>query len=77
VWLYRKDIARGDRLPFALYAATALPVVVAISEIGVRTRCLQSDIAAALVGAAMLSVLLFPAIAGATRGPVSQSADAG
>jgi hypothetical protein len=36
----------------------ALPLVVAISEIGVRTQRMRPDIATALVGAAMLSVLL-------------------
>ena len=62
--LYRKDIPRYERLPFALYSATALPMVVAITNIGVRTGQMGTDIAAALVGAALMSVLLFPAIAG-------------
>jgi len=35
VLLYGRDLARRDRLPFALYSATALPLVVAITEIGV------------------------------------------
>jgi Kef-type K+ transport system membrane component KefB len=65
VFLYRSDITKRDLLPFALYSATALPMVVAITDIGVRTGRMQTDIAAGLVGAAMLSVLLFPAIAGA------------
>jgi hypothetical protein len=51
-------------LPFALYTATALPLVVAISNIGVATQQMRPDIAAALVGAALLSVLLFPTLAG-------------
>lgn len=67
VLLYRNDIAKGERLPFALYAATALPMVVAITEIGVRTGRMPPDIAAALVGAGMLSVVLFPTIAGILR----------
>jgi Kef-type K+ transport system membrane component KefB len=65
VFLYRSDITKRDLLPFALYSATALPMVVAITDIGVRTGRMQTDIAAGLVGAAMLSVLLFPTIAGA------------
>lgn len=64
VFLYRNDIAKEERLPFALYSAATLPMVVAIAEIGVRSGHMPSDIAAALVGAAMLSVLLFPTIAG-------------
>jgi Kef-type K+ transport system membrane component KefB len=64
VFLYRKDIAKGERLPFALYSATALPMLVAITDIGVRTGRMRTDIAAALVGAGLLYVLLFPTIAG-------------
>jgi hypothetical protein len=54
-------------LPFALYASTVLPMVLAITTIGVKTGRIQSDIAGALAGAAILSVLLFPAIAGTLR----------
>ena len=49
-------------------------MVVAITEIGVRSGRMRSDIAAALVGAGMLSVLLFPTIAGvllSKRAPTS------
>jgi Kef-type K+ transport system membrane component KefB len=77
VFLYRQDLAKGERLPFALYSATALNMVVAITNIGVRTGTMRSDIAAGLVGAGLISVLLFPAIAGAllsARGPVASSA---
>ena len=65
VLLYRRDLPKREWLPFALYSATALPMVVAIADIGVRSGRLPADIAAALVGAALLSVLLFPTIAGA------------
>ena len=65
VLLYRNDIAKYERLPFALYSATALPMVVAITDIGVRTGRLQTGIAAALVGAGLFSVLLFPTVASA------------
>ena len=65
VWLYRKDLVPDERWPFALYSATALSMVVAITDIGVRTGRMRSEIAAALVGAGLLSVLLFPTIAGA------------
>jgi Kef-type K+ transport system membrane component KefB len=37
VFLYRKDLAKEQRWPFALYSATALPMVVAITDIGIRT----------------------------------------
>jgi Kef-type K+ transport system membrane component KefB len=64
VFLYQKDLAKEERWPFALYSATALPMVVAITAIGIHTGRMRSDVAAALVGAGLLSVLLFPAIAG-------------
>jgi hypothetical protein len=60
VCLYWHEVEKADLLPLALYAATALPLVVAITEIGVATGRMRADNAAALVGAAMLSVLLFP-----------------
>ena len=64
VVLYRNDIAKNERLPFVLYSGTALPLVVAITNIGVRTGQLRADMAASLVGAGVLSVLLFPTLAG-------------
>jgi Kef-type K+ transport system membrane component KefB len=60
VLLYRNDIARWDLAPLALFSATGLPLIVAISEIGVATGRMRTDNAAALVGAAMISVFLFP-----------------
>jgi Kef-type K+ transport system membrane component KefB len=65
VFLYRNDIARRERLPFALSSAVAsLSIVVVITELGARSHVMSTDIAAALIGAALLSVLLFPTIAG-------------
>jgi Kef-type K+ transport system membrane component KefB len=64
VILYRKDLAKKERLPFALYSASTLPLLLALTEIGLRTGRMDPDIAAALVGAGMVSVLLFPTLAG-------------
>ena len=50
----------AQRRSMALYGATALPLVVAITSIGVTRNEMKSSTAAALVGAGMLSVLLFP-----------------
>jgi Kef-type K+ transport system membrane component KefB len=63
VMLYRKDLAKGERLPFVLYCGTALPLVVAITDIGVTSEGMSPEIAAAMVGAAVLTVLFFPAAA--------------
>jgi Kef-type K+ transport system membrane component KefB len=76
VLLYRNNIPREERLPFALYSATALSMVVAIANIEVRTGQLQTGIAAALEGAGLLSVLLFPTIAGRLMPKNSTVADA-
>lgn len=61
--LYRGDLHRADLVPFALYSATALPLLVAITELGLKTGRMRTDNAAALVGAGMLSVLIFPLLA--------------
>jgi Kef-type K+ transport system membrane component KefB len=77
VILYRNDLARKERLPFALYSASTLPLILALTEIGIRTGRMDPDIAAAMVGAGMVSVLLFPTLAGillSRRRPVSVEA---
>ena len=43
-----------------LFGATGLPIIVAVTAIGVDQGASTSGTAAALVGAGMLSVLLFP-----------------
>jgi Kef-type K+ transport system membrane component KefB len=63
--LYRKDLARAQRLPFALSSAVpSLSIIVVITEIGMRAKTMNPDVAAALIGAALLSVLLFPTLTG-------------
>ena len=52
----------------ALFASTGLPIIVAVTAIGVDEGVLQTSDAALLVGAGMLSVLLFPLIAMTLRG---------
>ncbi|MGH3682160.1 MAG: cation:proton antiporter [Natronosporangium sp.] len=57
---FRRVLPRPERTGLALYAATALPLVVVVTGIGVGNGWLSSATAAGLVGAAMLSVLVFP-----------------
>jgi hypothetical protein len=65
VLLYRGHIGTAQRLPFALSSAVpSLSIVVVITEIGVRAKSMNPDVAAAVIGAALLSVLLFSTIAG-------------
>ena len=63
VLLYRRDIPeRRTRWSLAMFSATGLPLIVAIAEIGVAAGQMRSSTAAALVGAGMVSVMLFPII---------------
>ncbi|MGV9451278.1 cation:proton antiporter [Streptomyces sp. NPDC003635] len=63
-----RDLTRRDRKALTLFAATALPLVVAITTIGVDEGTMRTDEAAALVGAAMVSVLVFPLVGLRLRG---------
>ena len=59
---------RRDRWATALFGATGLPIIVAVTTIGVAEGDLDSGTAAALVGAGLLSVLIFPLVALSIRG---------
>jgi Kef-type K+ transport system membrane component KefB len=63
-----RGAAARDRTALGLLGATGLPIVVAVTSIGVADGTLDSGTAAALVGAGMLSVLLYPFIGMALRG---------
>ena len=65
--VYRSALNRADRVALALFASTALPLVVVIVSIGVQTGRLRDDLGAALVGAAMLSLVVLPLLALRTR----------
>jgi Kef-type K+ transport system membrane component KefB len=53
----------ADKRATVLFSATGLPIIVAVTGIGVEAGYLEPGIASALVGAGMLSVLLFPLLA--------------
>lgn len=57
-----------DRTALGLLAATGLPIIVAVTAIGVDEGMLDSATAAALVGAGMLSVLIYPLLGMTLRG---------
>ncbi|MFM8350574.1 MAG: cation:proton antiporter [Actinomycetales bacterium] len=62
--IFRGVLPSGrDRSRLALYAATTLPLLVAITTVEVEAGAMMADNAAALVGAGVLSVLIFPFIA--------------
>jgi Kef-type K+ transport system membrane component KefB len=65
--LYRGVLSLRDRAALAFYSATELPLVVAITTIAVETDHMKTSTAAGLVGAAMLSTLIFPFVGQALR----------
>ena len=58
--LYRKVLSSTERRALAFFSATELPLVVAITTIAVDAGKMHTSTAAGLVGAAMLSTLIFP-----------------
>jgi hypothetical protein len=60
LFLYRRDLPLGQRVQMMFITATALPLLVALAEIGLRNGTMLPENAAALVGAGALSVLVFP-----------------
>ena len=60
LFLYRRDLPPTQRVQMMLLTATALPMLVALAEIGLRNGTMLRENAAALVGAGALSVLVYP-----------------
>ncbi|WP_347958055.1 cation:proton antiporter [Gordonia aichiensis] len=56
-----------ERIAVGLFGATGLPIIVVVSQIGVQQDVLTGTDAAVLVGAGLLSVLIFPLIAARVR----------
>ncbi len=73
--LYRSVLGAGDRLALAFFSATELPLVVAITTLATEAGEMRSSTAAGLVGAAMLSTLIFPFVAMALRRSASSRGD--
>jgi Kef-type K+ transport system membrane component KefB len=65
--LYRGVLDARDRAALAFYSATELPLVVAITTIAVETGHMRTSTSAGLVGAAMMSTLVFPFVGLALR----------
>ncbi len=65
--LYRGVLGARDRTALAFYCATELPLVVAITTLATDTGHMRASTAAGLVGAAMLSTLVFPFVGLALR----------
>jgi len=61
--IYRKVLAVRERIEMTFITATAMPLLIALAEIGLQDGRMLPSNAAALVGAGVLSVLVYPAIA--------------
>ncbi len=73
--LYRKLLSTRDRIALAFFMATELPLVVAITTIAVDEGHMRTSTAAALVGAAMLSTLIYPLVGLALRRKDAEAAE--
>jgi Kef-type K+ transport system membrane component KefB len=60
---YRRDLPMRERIQMMLLTATALPLLVALAKIGLDSGTMLPENAAALVGAGVLSVIVYPAVA--------------
>jgi Kef-type K+ transport system membrane component KefB len=63
VLLFGSLLRAGDRAVLALFSATALPLVIVITTTATRSGAMDQTTASALVGAGMVSVLVFPWLA--------------
>ena len=61
--IYRNDLKLRERVEMTFITATSLPLLIALAEIGEQDGVMVPATAAALVGAGVLSVLIYPLIA--------------
>jgi len=69
--LYRRVLDSRERLALAMFTSTQLPLVLAITTVARETGHMRSSTAAALVGAAVLSTLVYPILGLRLRGGVA------
>jgi Kef-type K+ transport system membrane component KefB len=67
--VYRHALAMRERTQLMLFTATTLPLIVALTQIGLNNGTMLPENAAALVGAGVLSVLVFPFVAVSMASP--------
>ncbi|WP_280235242.1 cation:proton antiporter [Nocardia cyriacigeorgica] len=77
VWFSERFVQHGanltephERVQLALYAATGLPIIVAVTQVATSTGLLEQQLASTMVAAGATTVLLFPLLArwAGTRG---------
>lgn len=80
VWFSERFVQHGanlatprERVQLALYAATGLPIIVAVTQVATSTGLMEQQLASTMVAAGATTVLVFPLLARwvGTRGDVS------
>lgn len=66
--LSARELGARSTASLALFSATGLPLIVAVIEVGEERGEIDTHVAAALVGAGMISVLVYPLLALALSG---------
>jgi Kef-type K+ transport system membrane component KefB len=66
--LWLRELGSRRTLALGLFGATGLPLIVAIVGIGTDRGAIADDVGASLIGAGMISVLVFPLLATAVAG---------
>lgn len=69
--LYRGVLGARDRFALAFMSSTQLPLVLAITALATASGHMRASTAAALVGAAVLSTLVFPIVGLRLRGDIN------
>lgn len=74
--LYRGVLDRRERFSLALMTSTQLPLVLAITALATASGHMRASTAAALIGAAVLSTLVFPVLGLRLRGELPGQSEA-
>ena len=69
--LYKDELSTEERQTLAFSSATALPVLIALTDIGISTGIMRTEVAASLVGAGVLSVMIYPSLMLRTRSHIT------
>jgi len=76
LFIYRRVLSLRQRAQMTFITATTMPLLIALAEIGKRDGIMLPATSAALVGAGVLSVLIYPPIAVAlSRGGQAEGAE--
>jgi Kef-type K+ transport system membrane component KefB len=71
--LWLRGLGRRETMSLALFGATGLPLIVAIVGIGQGQGAISDAVGASLIGAGMISVLVYPLVATRLASPVEDS----